>query len=177
MIELEVWYMYIVFIGLCGSMLLNLRLSLYRLLIIVGVILLVSSSRLILRLTWLYRRFKHSGVDRNFGHRSGSSARLRDSSPSAIIQTTTLQNLMLSSKAKADAWKPRRRFMYRKYQWGRPGTNVDVSELEFGNALHFSHWCTFMWIFLDYTFLLRHDILWSWSPLLTDCFNVFKTIS
>uniref|UniRef100_A0A9I9DDK1 Probable magnesium transporter n=1 Tax=Cucumis melo TaxID=3656 RepID=A0A9I9DDK1_CUCME len=72
------------------------------LLIIIGVILLVSSSRLIRRLTWLYRRFKRNGVDRNFGHRSGSGVRLRDSSPSAIIQTTTLQNL-LSSKAKADA--------------------------------------------------------------------------
>ncbi|KAG7037709.1 putative magnesium transporter NIPA9, partial [Cucurbita argyrosperma subsp. argyrosperma] len=72
------------------------------LLIIVGVILLVSSSRLIRRLTWLYRRFKQSGTDRNFGHRSGSSVRIRDSSPSAIIQTTTLQNL-LSSKAKADS--------------------------------------------------------------------------
>ncbi|KAG6591472.1 probable magnesium transporter NIPA9 [Cucurbita pepo subsp. pepo] len=73
------------------------------LLIITGVILLVSSARLTRRLTWLYRRFKRSGVDRSFGHRSGSSVRLRDSSPSAIIQTTTLQNMMLSSKAKADA--------------------------------------------------------------------------
>ncbi|XP_038896971.1 probable magnesium transporter NIPA9 [Benincasa hispida] len=81
----------------------RLLLLLGWLLIIVGVILLVSSSRLIRRFTWLYRRFKRSGVDRNFGHRSGSSVRLRDSSPSAIIQTTTLQNLMLSSKEKADA--------------------------------------------------------------------------
>uniref|UniRef100_A0A2N9HHW6 Probable magnesium transporter n=1 Tax=Fagus sylvatica TaxID=28930 RepID=A0A2N9HHW6_FAGSY len=69
-------------------------------LIIMGVILLVSSTRLLRHLPWPLRHFIRSGVDRNFSlRRSGSgsgSVRARDTNPSAVIQAATLHHLISS---------------------------------------------------------------------------------
>ncbi|GMY28896.1 probable magnesium transporter NIPA9 [Fagus crenata] len=69
-------------------------------LIIMGVILLVSSTRLLRHLPWPLRHFIQSGVDRNFSlRRSGSgsgSVRARDTNPSAVIQAATLHHLISS---------------------------------------------------------------------------------
>ncbi|KAL0330688.1 UNVERIFIED_CONTAM: putative magnesium transporter NIPA9 [Sesamum angustifolium] len=70
--------------------------------IILGVILLVTSTRLACHLPRPWRRFARSGVDRNFGPRQSPSIRTRDTNPSAVIQTSTLHHLMSSpSKEKA----------------------------------------------------------------------------
>ncbi|KAK4412641.1 putative magnesium transporter NIPA9 [Sesamum alatum] len=70
--------------------------------IILGVILLVTSTRLACHLPRPWRRFARSGVDRNFGPRQPPSIRTRDTNPSAVIQTSTLHHLMTSpSKEKA----------------------------------------------------------------------------
>ncbi|GMH12373.1 hypothetical protein Nepgr_014214 [Nepenthes gracilis] len=64
------------------------------LLIILGVILLVSSSRLAGQLAWLVGHSARSRADKNLGlNRSGSALR-RDSNPSAVIHTTTLHHLL-----------------------------------------------------------------------------------
>lgn len=60
------------------------------LLIIVGVILLVSSSRLVRHLPWQLKQLRV--VDKRAG-----SIRGRDPNPSAVIHTTTLHNLLASS--------------------------------------------------------------------------------
>lgn len=74
----------------------------YRLLIILGVVLLVSSSRLARLLPRQLRRLVQSGVDRNFGVRQTGSIRVRESNPSTVIQAATLHHLMASpSKEKA----------------------------------------------------------------------------
>ena len=78
-----------------------------RFLIIMGVILLVSSTRLLRHLPWPLRHFIQSGVDRNFSlRRSGSgsgSVRARDTNPSAVIQAATLHHL-ISSPSKEKPW-------------------------------------------------------------------------
>ncbi|KAL7159183.1 hypothetical protein ABFS83_01G011100 [Erythranthe nasuta] len=80
----------------------RLTLLLGWLCIIVGVILLVTSTRLVRHLPRPWRRFARNGTERNFGLRQTGLARTRDSNPSAVIQTTTLHQLMSSpSKPKS----------------------------------------------------------------------------
>lgn len=80
----------------------RLSLLLGWLLIILGVVLLVSSSRLARLLPRQLRRLVQSGVDRNFGVRQTGSIRVRESNPSTVIQAATLHHLMASpSKEKA----------------------------------------------------------------------------
>ncbi|PIN02089.1 hypothetical protein CDL12_25406 [Handroanthus impetiginosus] len=80
----------------------RLMLLLGWLFIILGVILLVTSTRLLRHLPRPWRRFARSGVDRNFGLRQPGSIRTRDTNPSAVIQTSTLHQLISTpSKAKA----------------------------------------------------------------------------
>ncbi|KAK2986151.1 hypothetical protein RJ640_019557 [Escallonia rubra] len=57
--------------------------------IILGVVLLVSSTRLVRYLPRPWRRAVRSGVDKNFGLRPSGSLRARDTNPSAVIQATT----------------------------------------------------------------------------------------
>ncbi|XP_030945109.1 probable magnesium transporter NIPA9 [Quercus lobata] len=72
------------------------------LLIMLGVILLVTSTRLLRHLPRPLRDFIQSGVDRNFNLRRSGSARVRDTNPSAVIQAATLHSLISSpSKEKA----------------------------------------------------------------------------
>ncbi|XP_044471644.1 probable magnesium transporter NIPA9 isoform X2 [Mangifera indica] len=80
----------------------RLSLLLGWLLIMVGVILLVSSSRLMCHLPQPLQQVLQSGVDRNFTPRRSLSQRAKDPSPSAVIQASTLHNL-ISSSAKAKA--------------------------------------------------------------------------
>ncbi|KAJ0090208.1 hypothetical protein Patl1_13857 [Pistacia atlantica] len=80
----------------------RLSLLLGWLLIMIGVILLVSSARLMRHLPWPLRQVIQSGVDRNFTPRRSVSQRAKDPSPSAIIQASTLHNL-ISSSAKEKA--------------------------------------------------------------------------
>ncbi|KAH6828476.1 magnesium transporter [Perilla frutescens var. hirtella] len=80
----------------------RLMLLLGWLFIILGVILLVSSSRLIRHIPRPWRRFARAGVERNFGLRQSSSTRIRDTNPSTVIQASTLHHLVSPpSKAKA----------------------------------------------------------------------------
>ncbi|XP_047322067.1 probable magnesium transporter NIPA9 [Impatiens glandulifera] len=74
--------------------------------IITGVILLVLSSKLVPYLPRVLRRLVQNGSERNFGggrSRPGSVHASRDSSPSAIIHTTTLHHLMASPSSKEKA--------------------------------------------------------------------------
>ncbi|KDP34076.1 hypothetical protein JCGZ_07647 [Jatropha curcas] len=80
----------------------RLSLLLGWVLIIVGVILLVSSTRLLRHLPRPLRRFMRSSVDRNFNLSRSGSLRAKDSNPSAVIQAATLHHLISStSKEKA----------------------------------------------------------------------------
>ncbi|KAJ7966408.1 Protein of unknown function (DUF803) [Quillaja saponaria] len=79
----------------------RLSLLLGWLLIVIGVILLVSSTRLVRLFPWPLRHFIRSNVDKNFGSRRSSSARIKESNPSAVIQAATLHHLVSSSKEKA----------------------------------------------------------------------------
>ncbi|KAL6985547.1 hypothetical protein U1Q18_018923 [Sarracenia purpurea var. burkii] len=80
----------------------RLSLLLGWLFIIIGVLLLVTSTRLVRYIPRPLRRFMQGGVERNFGIKRHGSLHARDSSPSAVIQATTLQNLMsFPSKEKA----------------------------------------------------------------------------
>ncbi|XP_027330786.1 probable magnesium transporter NIPA9 isoform X2 [Abrus precatorius] len=74
----------------------RLALLLGWLLIIMGVILLVGSTRLVGFLQCSSRR-KRSNVDKNFGSRRANSSRVREPSPSAVIQAATLNHLLSSS--------------------------------------------------------------------------------
>ncbi|KAG2666011.1 hypothetical protein I3843_15G032100 [Carya illinoinensis] len=65
-------------------------------LIIIGVVLLVSSSRLVRHLPWPLRHLIPSGVERNFNARRSGSVRVRDSNPSAVIHAATLHHLVSS---------------------------------------------------------------------------------
>uniref|UniRef100_A0A2P2KKB1 Probable magnesium transporter n=3 Tax=Rhizophora mucronata TaxID=61149 RepID=A0A2P2KKB1_RHIMU len=71
-------------------------------LITIGVILLVSSTRLLRYLPQLLRRGIKSGVDRNFNPSRSPSMRSKESNPSAVIQASTLHHL-ISSSAKEKA--------------------------------------------------------------------------
>jgi len=62
----------------------------------VGVILLVGSTRLV-RFLSCSSRPKRSNVDKNFVLRRTTSSRVREPSPSAIIQAATLNHLLSSS--------------------------------------------------------------------------------
>ncbi|CAA0838052.1 Probable magnesium transporter NIPA9 [Striga hermonthica] len=76
----------------------RLMLLLGWLFIIVGVILLVTSTRLVRYLPRPWRRFVRSGVER----RQPGSIRTRETNPSAVIQTSTLHHLLSSpSKSKS----------------------------------------------------------------------------
>ncbi|KAL9269707.1 putative magnesium transporter NIPA9 [Drosera capensis] len=66
------------------------------LLIIVGVILLVSSSRLVTYLPWLARRSARGGHGKNLNLKQSASSSSRDNNPSAVIHTTTLHHLLSS---------------------------------------------------------------------------------
>lgn len=71
-----------------------------------GVILLVSSTRLMRHvpwpIPWPLRNLVRSGVDRNFTLRRSGSLRVKDPSPSAVIPATTLHHL-ISTPAKEKA--------------------------------------------------------------------------
>ncbi|XP_077210567.1 magnesium transporter, putative (DUF803) isoform X2 [Tasmannia lanceolata] len=86
-----------------SSSLARLLLLLGWLLIIAGVILLVSSRRIVSLLPRPLRRFVNRGNDRNINLRRSGSVRVRDSSlPSTVIQAATLHHLVTSpSKEKA----------------------------------------------------------------------------
>ncbi|KAF4348148.1 hypothetical protein G4B88_016773 [Cannabis sativa] len=82
----------------------RLSLLLGWLLIIVGVMLLVSSTRVLRLLPRRLRRAVQSGSDRSFGARqSGSTRGSRDPNPSTVIQAATLHHLIASSSAKEKA--------------------------------------------------------------------------
>ncbi|XVF48692.1 hypothetical protein PTKIN_Ptkin03bG0210200 [Pterospermum kingtungense] len=72
----------------------RLSLLLGWLFIMMGVILLVSSTRLMRHLPWPLRKLIPSGVDRNFNLRRSGSHRVKDPSPSAVIQAATLHHLI-----------------------------------------------------------------------------------
>ncbi|XP_014503579.1 probable magnesium transporter NIPA9 isoform X4 [Vigna radiata var. radiata] len=74
----------------------RLALLLGWLLIIMGVILLVGSTRLVRFLSCSSSQ-RRSNVDKNFGLRRTTSSRVREPSPSAIIQAATLNHLLSSS--------------------------------------------------------------------------------
>lgn len=66
-----------------------------RVLIIIGVILLVCSARLLQYIPRPWRRTKRAGVDKTFGLRRAVSLHSsKDSSPSAVIQASTLHHLI-----------------------------------------------------------------------------------
>ncbi|XP_055830051.1 probable magnesium transporter NIPA9 isoform X2 [Solanum dulcamara] len=70
--------------------------------IILGVILLVASTRLVRSLPRSWLRVLRSGVDKNIGLRQSVPTRSRDTSPSTVIQASTLHHLIATpSKAKA----------------------------------------------------------------------------
>ncbi|KAF3447551.1 hypothetical protein FNV43_RR12737 [Rhamnella rubrinervis] len=81
----------------------RLSLLLGWLLIIVGVVLLVSSTRLVRLLPQPLRRIVASGggLDRNYTVRQTGSIRSREPSPSTVIQAATLHHLISTSKEKA----------------------------------------------------------------------------
>ncbi|XP_050220261.1 probable magnesium transporter NIPA9 [Mercurialis annua] len=72
------------------------------LLIIVGVVLLVSSTRLLRHLPRPLRRLMRSKIDRNLNLSRSGSLRAKDSNPSAVIQAATLHQL-ISTSAKEKA--------------------------------------------------------------------------
>ncbi|KAJ1442824.1 hypothetical protein SESBI_00705 [Sesbania bispinosa] len=74
----------------------RLALILGWLLIIVGVILLVGSTRLARFIPCSSRR-KRSNVEKNYGSRRYGTSRVREPSPSAVIQAATLNHLLSSS--------------------------------------------------------------------------------
>ncbi|KAI3979308.1 hypothetical protein MKX01_020516 [Papaver californicum] len=71
--------------------------------IIVGVILLVSSRRLIQHLPRPLRRLVRSSTERSSNLRRSSSLRTRESNPSAVIQASTLHHLLTTTTAKEKA--------------------------------------------------------------------------
>ncbi|KAJ1423424.1 Magnesium transporter NIPA [Sesbania bispinosa] len=75
----------------------RLSLLLGWVLIIVGVILLVGSTRLVRFLRFSSLRFKRSNVDKNYGPRRSGTSRTREPSPTAVIQAATLNHLLSSS--------------------------------------------------------------------------------
>lgn len=67
------------------------------LLIILGVILLVGSTRVVRFLRLNSQRFKRTSVDKNHGPRRSAASRIREPSPTAVIQAATLNHLLASS--------------------------------------------------------------------------------
>ncbi|KAH1252628.1 putative magnesium transporter NIPA9 [Glycine max] len=67
------------------------------LLIIVGVILLVGSTKLVRFFRFSSHHFKRSSVDKNYGPRRSGTSRVREPSPTAVIQAATLNHLLSSS--------------------------------------------------------------------------------
>ncbi|RWW84386.1 hypothetical protein BHE74_00007010 [Ensete ventricosum] len=77
-------------------------LTVCRLFIILGVILLVSSTRLMALLPRPMRRHLKSNLEKNQTLRRSGSVRAKDPSPSAVIQASTLHHLVTSpAKEKA----------------------------------------------------------------------------
>ncbi|KAG9145589.1 hypothetical protein Leryth_021547 [Lithospermum erythrorhizon] len=68
--------------------------------IILGVVLLVSSTKLIRGLPRPWRRLVRTGLERSASHRHPASSRSKDPIPSAVIQTSTLHQLISSSSSK-----------------------------------------------------------------------------
>ncbi|CAK9141260.1 unnamed protein product [Ilex paraguariensis] len=76
--------------------LIQIKASNCRLFIIIGVILLVSSTRVVRYLPRPWRHLFQSAVEKNFSLRQSASLRTKDPSPSAVIQTSTLHHLISS---------------------------------------------------------------------------------
>ncbi|TYG59896.1 hypothetical protein ES288_D07G023600v1 [Gossypium darwinii] len=72
----------------------RLSLLLGWLFIMMGVILLVSSTRLMRHLPWPLQNLIPSGADRNFSLRKRGSHRVKDPSPAAVIPAATLHHLI-----------------------------------------------------------------------------------
>ncbi|KAA3457969.1 putative magnesium transporter NIPA9 [Gossypium australe] len=72
----------------------RLSLLLGWLFIMMGVILLVSSTRLMRHLPWPLQNLITSGADRNFSLRKTGSHRVKDPSPAAVIPAATLHHLI-----------------------------------------------------------------------------------
>ncbi|TYI71915.1 hypothetical protein E1A91_D07G023100v1 [Gossypium mustelinum] len=72
----------------------RLSLLLGWLFIMMGVILLVSSTRLMRHLPWPLQNLIPSGADRNFSLRKTGSHRVKDPSPAAVIPAATLHHLI-----------------------------------------------------------------------------------
>ncbi|CAA2965501.1 probable magnesium transporter NIPA9 [Olea europaea subsp. europaea] len=88
--------------GLPSAPVARLSLLLGWIFILVGVVLLVASTRLVRALPKPWQHFARSGTERNFGGRQSVSTRTRDTNPSAVIQTSTLHHLISPpSKEKA----------------------------------------------------------------------------
>ncbi|CAJ1973545.1 unnamed protein product [Sphenostylis stenocarpa] len=64
------------------------------LLIIVGVILLVGSAKLVKFFQFSSPRIKSSSADKNYGHRRSTTSRIREPSPTAVIQAATINHLL-----------------------------------------------------------------------------------
>ncbi|CAO2816663.1 unnamed protein product [Amaranthus hypochondriacus] len=75
----------------------RLLLLLGWLLIILGVILLVSSTRLVRFLPGSAKRSSRSGLDKSFSAKQTESIRTRDPNPCAVIHTNTLHHLLTST--------------------------------------------------------------------------------
>ncbi|KAE8671428.1 putative magnesium transporter NIPA9 [Hibiscus syriacus] len=80
----------------------RLSLLLGWLFIMMGVLLLVSSTRLMRHLPWPLQNLIPCGMDRNFCLRRTGSHRVKDPSPAAVIPAATLHHL-ISAPAKAKA--------------------------------------------------------------------------
>ncbi|XP_022851881.1 probable magnesium transporter NIPA9 [Olea europaea var. sylvestris] len=80
--------------GLPSAPVARLSLLLGWIFILVGVILLVASTRLARALPKPWQHLSRSGTERNFGIRQSVSTRTRDTNPSTVIQTSTLHHLI-----------------------------------------------------------------------------------
>ncbi|RID42287.1 hypothetical protein BRARA_J02187 [Brassica rapa] len=80
----------------------RLLLLLGWLLIMLGVVLLVTSSRLIRHLPRSFRRSRQTSVERGFNIRRTTSHTPKDTNPSAVIQAATLHHLLSSASKEKD---------------------------------------------------------------------------
>ncbi|WZZ91510.1 hypothetical protein YC2023_120089 [Brassica napus] len=80
----------------------RLLLLLGWLLIMLGVVLLVTSSRLIRHLPRSFRRSRQTSVERGFNLRRTASHTPKDTNPSAVIQAATLHHLLSSASKEKD---------------------------------------------------------------------------
>lgn len=74
----------------------NVDVSICRLLIILGVIMLVSSTRLVRFVPWSVKRTGRGGLEKSFSGKQPGLVRTRDPNPSAVIHTNTLHHLLTS---------------------------------------------------------------------------------